>query len=99
MLNKRQEIDLAKQNAVAETSGAAPGATAAAQDSVEQVSKEQLRQAVETLPDVTTPSQLKTAVEAAKAAAAASSGAEPQALPEAATDAQEMSRDQLRACR
>lgn len=97
MLNKRQEIDLAKQNAVAETSGAAPGATAAAQDSVEQVSKEQLRQAVETLPDVTTPSQLKTAVEAAKAAAAASSGAEPQALPEAATDAQEMSRDQLRA--
>ncbi|MBY5246609.1 hypothetical protein FP382_24845 [Klebsiella quasipneumoniae] len=101
MLNKRQEIDLAKQNAVqatsAETSGAAPGATAAAQDGLEQVSKEQLRQAVETLPDVTTPSQLKTAVEAATAAAAASSGAKPQALPEAATDAQEMSRDQLRA--
>lgn len=106
MLNKRQEIDLAKQNAVqataADATGAAPQtATAAAQDGVEPVSKEQLRQAVETLPDVTTPSQLKAAVEAATAAAAASSGAEasaePQTLPEAATDAQEMSRDQLRA--
>lgn len=107
MLNKRQEIDLAKQNAVqataAETSGTAPGTTAATadQDGVQQVSKEQLRQAVETLPDVTTPSQLKTAVEAVTVAAAAASGAEANAqtpaVPEAATDAQEMSRDQLRA--
>lgn len=85
MVNKRQELDLAKQDAVQATTADSPAATTAdspaasaepAADGIQQASKEQLRAAVESLPEVTSPSQLKAAIVAAAATAAASSQAQ-----------------------
>ncbi len=77
MVNKRQELELAKQDAVQATTVDSPVAsTEPAADGIQQASKEQLRAAVESLPEVTSPSQLKAAIVAAAATAAASSQAQ-----------------------
>ncbi|EGU3395807.1 hypothetical protein H3J60_004535 [Salmonella enterica] len=77
MVNKRQELELAKQDAVQATTADKPAASAEpAADGIQQASKEQLRAAVESLPEVTSPSQLKAAIVAAAATAAASSQAQ-----------------------